>query len=340
MSNETQFRHFSGVFGVFDGTQPVETGEAGLADRSFSVPNGQALSYQTASGTKGFTAAAVLSLAAQGKISLDDSVKSILGRDPEKYGQLQWISEAVTVRSLLAHTSGIPDYFDEDHVEDFDDALGGEANYHYERPEQFFPLAEAAWKKQEEPYASAGRFKYSNGGFVVLAAVVEAVSGGSFGAYVNGHIFRPFGMDHSGFFRFDEQAPEGILRASSYQENGRSNIYAVPVIGGGDGGAYTNPSDMARFWNGLDPDLISDSSMADLIRTAWTPLQEGDDGLYGLGFWISSKDPRIVFLEGFDPGVQFFSYYNRASKRSLTICLNDESMNCDEVFARYYSMIG
>ncbi|MCR5094686.1 MAG: beta-lactamase family protein [Lachnospiraceae bacterium] len=339
MCDEVHFEHFSGVFGVFEGTQPIETGNAGLADRSFSVPNGQTLSYQTASGTKGFTAAAVQSLAAQGRIRLDDSVKSILGREPEKYGPLPWLSEAVTVRSLLAHTSGIPDYFDEDHVEDFDDALGGAANYHYERPEQFFPLAEEAWKKQEEPYASAGRFKYSNGGFVVLAAVVEAVSGESFGTYVTDHVFRPFGMDHSGFFRFDEQPPEGILRASSYQENGRSNIYAVPVIGGGDGGAYTNPSDMARFWNGLDPDLCPDSSMEEIIREAWTPLQEGDDGLYSLGFWITRENPRIVFLEGFDPGVQFFSYYNRDSKRSLTICLNDESMNCDEVFARYYSMI-
>ena len=47
----------------------------------------------------------------------------------------------------------------------------------------------------------------------------------------------------------------------------------------------------------------------------------------------------MVFLEGFDPGVQFFSFYNRDTKRSLTICMNDEAMNCDEVFAQYYGMV-
>jgi hypothetical protein len=85
--------------------------------------------------------------------------------------------------------------------------------------------------------------------------------------------------------------------------------------------------------------LNSGSPLAALVEEAWTPGQEGEGNLYGLGFWISSRNPKIVFLEGFDPGVQFFSFYNRGTKRSLTICLNDEKMNCDEVFARYYSEV-
>ena len=182
-------------------------------------------------------------------------------------------------------------------------------------------------------------FKYSNGGFVVLAAAVEAVSGESFPDYVTGHVFRLFGMEKSGFFRLDGRAPDGVIRATAYLENGRSNIYSVPVIGGGDGGAYTNPQDMARFWNRLDPELNSGSPLAAMVEEAWTPGQEEEGNLYGLGFWISSRNPKIVFLEGFDPGVQFFSFYNRGTKRSLTICLNDEKMNCDEVFARYYSEV-
>ena len=336
-----EFSHFSGVFGVYDGTAPIETGCAGLADRNFSVPNDPAFSYQTASGTKGFTAAAILILAAEEKLKLDDSVKAILekNRGAKDYGSLAWLSDEVTVRTLLNHTSGVPDYYDEDLIDDFETALSGEANYHFERPEQFFPLSEAMWKKQENPYASKGTFKYSNGGFVILAAVVEAVSGESFRDYVTHHMLEPFGMKHSGCFRLDEPTPAGIIRAASYQGDGRSNIYAVPVIGGGDGGAYTNPQDMALFWNALDPDLNPGSPLSVLIEEAWTPQLEGDDGLYGLGFWMSGKNPRIVFLEGFDPGVQFFSYYNRDTKRSLTICMNDEAQNCDEVFENYYAMV-
>ena len=90
---------------------------------------------------------------------------------------------------------------------------------------------------------------------MVLAAVVEAVSGERFPDYVTGHVFASFGMKKSGFFRFDEPARNGVIRASAYRENGRSNIYAVPVIGGGDGGAYTNPADMALFWTGMDPEI-------------------------------------------------------------------------------------
>lgn len=335
------FERFSGVFGVYGRTAPLITGSAGFADKNFAVPNSPDFSYQTASGTKGFTAATVLMFAAEGKLRLDDSVKALLLRsgDSRKYGTLDWLSGAVTVRSLLNHTSGVPDYFDEETTDDFEQALNGTANYHYERPEDFFPLAEAVWKKQKAPYASANSFRYSNGGFVILAAAAEAVSGESFRDSVSRRVFAPAGMHQSGFFRFDESTRSGVIRASAYQKNGRCNIYAVPVIGGGDGGAYTNPSDMARFWNMLDPEIHPGSPSAPLVEEAWTPALDGGENLYGLGFWISSGNPRIVFLEGFDPGVQFFSFYNRDTKRSLTICLNDESMSCDEIFGRYYDMV-
>lgn len=335
------FRHFGGVFGVYERTDPLTTGGAGLADRNFTIPNDPSFSYQTASGTKGFTAAAVLALIAEGKAGLDDCVKRILAEshEPQKYGKLEWLDEMVTFRSLLSHTSGVPDYYDEDLTDSFEDVLNGTPCYHYEKPEQFFPLTEKAWKKQEKPYSFRDVFKYSNGGFVLLAAAAEAVSGEPFGEYVTRHVFRPYGMNRSGFFRFDEQPPDGIVRAAAYQGNGRSNIYAVPVIGGGDGGAYTNPADMARFWNALDPEINPQSPAAGMVEEAWTPRQKAEENFYGLGFWISGKNPRIVFLEGFDPGVQFFSFYNRDTKRSLTICLNDENMNCDEVFEQYFSMI-
>lgn len=336
------FTHFSGAFGLFEGTRLIENGCAGFADKNFCVKNNPAFSYGTASGTKGFTAVAVLRLVAENQLSLDDCVKRILLHSNEtarKYGQLEWLSDSVTVRSLLNHSSGVPDYFDEELFDDFEASLCGNANYHYDTPESFFPLTEAVWKKHKIPYASAGRFKYSNGGFVILAAVVEAVSGMSFSDFVAQKVFADFGMNGSCFSRFDEMLPAGIVRATGYQKNGRSNVYAVPVIGGGDGGAFTCVSDMAVFWNRLDPELHPGTAFASCIAEAWTPRMDGDDGLYGLGFWMRRENPRIVFLEGFDPGVQFFSFYNRDTKRSLTICLNDEQADCGEVFESCYPML-
>ena len=57
------------------------------------------------------------------------------------------------------------------------------------------------------------------------------------------------------------------------------------------------------------------------------------------GFWLRKENPHIVFLEGFDPGVQFFSFYNRDTKRSLTICLNDEQTKSSEVFEKYFGLV-
>ena len=336
------FKNFSGVFGLYERTKLIENGSAGFADKNFGIKNNTDFSYATASGTKGFTAAAILTLVAEKRLSLDSSVKQIFLQSDsaaQKYGSLEWLSDAVTIRSLLSHTSGVPDYFDEEIFDDFEGCLHGNANYHYEKPEDFFPLTEAVWKNQKTPYSSAGNFKYSNGGFVILAAVVETVTGRAFSDYVSENVFVKLGMYKSGFFRLDEAPPAGIVRATGYQTNGRSNIYGVPVIGGGDGGAFTTVFDMANFWNKLDPELNPQSALAPLIEEAWKPQLKGDDGLYGLGFWMRYENPRIVFLEGFDPGVQFFSFYNRDTKRSLTICLNDEQTNCNEIFEKYYNIV-
>ena len=341
------FKNFSGVFGLYERTNLLENGSAGFADKNFDIKNNTDFSYATASGTKGFTAVAILTLAAEKRLNLDSCVKQIVlqsdgtafNSTEQKYGSLEWLSDAVTIRSLLNHTSGVPDYFDEEIFDDFEGCLYGNANYHYEKPEDFFPLTEAVWESQKKPYSSAGNFKYSNGGFVILAAVVEAVTGRAFSDYVSENVFAKLEMHKSGFFRLDEAPPAGIVRATGYQKNGRSNVYGVPVIGGGDGGAFTTVFDMANFWNKLDPELNPQSVLSPLTEEAWKPQLKGDDGLYGLGFWIREENPRIVFLEGFDPGVQFFSFYNRNSKRSLTICLNDEQTNCNEIFEKYYNMV-
>lgn len=333
------FINFSGVFGVYEGTNIIESGAYGFADKNFRIKNNTSFSYGTASGTKGFTTVSILTLAAENKLNLDDSIKKLLNTKAENYGSLDWLSEKVTVRNLLNHTSGVPDYFDEDYVDDFEEALCRNANYHYEKPADFFPLIENMWKKQQAPYSSTGTFKYSNGGFVLLAAVAEAVSGMSFPSFVKQHVFTKLNMKSTGFFRLDETPPDGIVCATGYQQNGRSNIYEIPVIGGGDGGSFTTLADMAQFWHNLDPELNPKSTISSFVEKAWSPCIEGDDGLYGLGFWMRKENPHIVFLEGFDPGVQFFSFYNRVTKRSLTICLNDEQSNCMEVFEKYFKLI-
>ena len=99
---------FSGAVRVErDGSVELEAAY-GLADRAFGVPNTPATRFAVASVTKGFTACTVISLVADGVLSLRTTARSLLGDD------LPLIADDVTVEHLLAHRSGIGDYFDEE----------------------------------------------------------------------------------------------------------------------------------------------------------------------------------------------------------------------------------
>ena len=78
MNNSESFTNFSGVFGLYERAELREKGSAGFADKNFGVKNNTDFSYATASGTKGFTAVAILTLVAEGRLKLDDCVKPIL----------------------------------------------------------------------------------------------------------------------------------------------------------------------------------------------------------------------------------------------------------------------
>ena len=82
------FTNFSGVFGVYEGTKLIESGAYGFANKNFRIQNSTDFCYGTASGTKGFTAVSILTLSAEKKLNLDDSVKKLLTAKTEKYGLL------------------------------------------------------------------------------------------------------------------------------------------------------------------------------------------------------------------------------------------------------------
>ncbi len=103
---------FSGVVRV-DRAGAVEFAEAyGLADRAHEIPNTIDTQFGIASGTKGFTALAVVSLIDGGSLTLETTARSVLGED------LPLIDDDVTIEHLLSHRSGIGDYLDEDAIGD------------------------------------------------------------------------------------------------------------------------------------------------------------------------------------------------------------------------------
>ena len=166
------------------------------AHRGHGIPNAVDTRFGIASGTKGLTALAVMSLVEEGRLDLDTTARSVLGED------LPLIDDDVTVEHLLAHRSGIGDYFDEDAVESMTD---------YVMPVPVHRLATTAdylavLDGHPQKFAPGERFAYNNGGFVVLALIAERVSGMPFPELVRTRVCEPAGMRDTEFLRSDEPA--------------------------------------------------------------------------------------------------------------------------------------
>lgn len=311
MGGISEYEGFSGAIALYEGDRELETSCTGYADIPNARPNGEGTVFGMASGCKIFTAIGALQLAERGFFGLDEPVNSLAGG--------YHVHPAITVRHLLGHTSGIPDYFDEETMDDFEALWKDKPNYRFRKPEDFFPL----FIERPNKFEPGERFSYSNSGFVLLAHVIEKASGRSFPEYIRERVFEPAGMQRTGYYRLDMPPPDAAIGYIAENGGFRSNIYSIPILGGGDGGSFTNGRDMNRFWRALASGVLLGRETTELMLAVHAE-DTGEGDRYGLGVWIDEHDDRIPFVQGFDPGVRFLSYFNRQSGKTLTICANTE----------------
>jgi D-alanyl-D-alanine carboxypeptidase len=301
---------FSGTISLFDGDREIETVCAGFADIANARPNGPRTKFGMASGSKAFTAAGILRLVEDGAFSLDTKANELIGD--------YRVHDAITIGQILTHSSGIRDYFDEETMDDYEELWKDRPSYGMREPEDFLPLFVGLPGKFEP----GERFGYSNSGYVLLAYIIERITREPFPDHIRKAVFEKCGMASTGYFRLDapDTATGYIREGDSY----RSNIYSIPPIGGGDGGCYTNGEDMNRFWRALASGaLLRPEGTAAML--AIQVAETGDEkDRYGLGIWIDEADEDLVFVQGFDPGTRFLSYFRRSSGKTLTICANKE----------------
>jgi CubicO group peptidase (beta-lactamase class C family) len=299
---------FSGVISMDRAGEPLLRQAHGLANRAFEVPNRDDTRFGLASGSKGFVAVAAASLIEAGDLRLDTTARSVLG------GDLPLIADDVTVEHLLAHRSGIGDYLDEDQLDDITDYVLTQPVHVLDRTEAFLPELDG----HPTAFPAGERFKYCNGGFVVLALILERASGVPFHDLVDARVFGPAGMTDTAYLRSDELPPNtaiGYLHA----EGLRSNVLHLPVRGNGDGGAYSTVADISTFWRALFAGkMVSPEFVATMVRPH-TERAWNDTG-YGLGFWLR-PDGRVQ-LEGADAGVSFRSVHERETATTWTVMSN------------------
>lgn len=316
ISEQHAQKPFSGVISIRENGNIVFAQGYGLANKTEAIPNTPSTKFGMASGAKIFTGIGICQLVQQGLLTFDTRLKDCL---PISFPQFD---PAITVHHLLTHSSGIPDYFDEEVMDDFAALWKERPMYEIRTPSDFLPM----FANQPMKFAPGERWSYSNAGFIVLGLIVEQLSGLSFPRYVETHIFAPCAMNDSGYFAMD-RLPTGT--AYGYIEDGnggwKTNFYAVPIVGGPDGGAFTTAPDMAKFWDALLSNrLLSEPITNKMLTPQLAAEGEGEGTYYGYGVWIARKDEAVTgyFVVGEDPGVALFSGVYPDKKIQVTIIGN------------------
>lgn len=293
-----QDNNFCGNISIYRKQNSVYHNSFGYRDISNKIPNNSNTIFGMASGTKIFTSLGIIKLIELNLIELTTTVYDIFQSD------LGFIHSKATIKQLLTHTSGIFDYYDEELITDFDNFTVEIPWFRLETPSDYLPLFEL--KKMK--FNPCDRPSYSNGGYVFLGIIIEKLSGQTYRDFMNENIFEPLNMKFSGFYAFNS-LPENV--ATGYISKGKkllTNIYQLPIRGGGDGGMYTNSSDMLTFWTKLFcNELISETHLEKVFRHE---VEIFKSQKYGFGVYISEFEKHeCYFAAGSDVGVGFTSLY-------------------------------
>ena len=248
--------------------QPVFRRGYGLAVVEDGTPVSPATNFRLASVSKQFTAAAILLLAEDGRLSIDDPLKKWLPGLPA-------VADAMTLRQLLSHTSGLLDY--EDLMDPADT-----------RQVHDIDVLHLLQKENRTYFAPGSSYRYSNSGYALLALVVGKASGSDFASFLRQRIFLPLGMTAT--FAHQDGVDEVPERAYGYsqidghwQRTDQSTTSAVL----GDGGIYSSIDDLARWDAALyDERLLRRASLQQAFSAA-TATPEPDVPHYGFGWRIN-----------------------------------------------------
>ncbi|MEC0238280.1 serine hydrolase [Paenibacillus dokdonensis] len=304
--------HFSGVISVRRDGEVVFQKAYGYADLPNQVMNQIDTKFATASAGKAFVAVAILQLIDEGKLRFEDRLGDVLRMD------LNLLNRGITIEQLLDHTSGIPDYFDESVMDNYDELWQDYPNYKIRSSADLLPL----FINKPMMYPPGERFQYNNSGYVMLGLVIEEKTGMRFDEYLQKVVFNPCGMTDTGYYELD-RLPARCANAYIYDSERQqfyTNIYSVDAKGTGAGGAFTTVMDIHKFWDGLlGGKLISSEMVSNMLN-----LHSSDGSArYGYGMWlIEAGDHFIPFFQGCDPGVSFVSTYSLKQKLNITIASN------------------
>jgi CubicO group peptidase (beta-lactamase class C family) len=321
---------FNGAVFVKKNDQIIIQRAYGYADIVNRIPNTIDTKFATASAGKVFVAVGILQLIERGEICFNDTIGNLLDFD------LKNIDRNITIRQLLNHTSGIPDYFDESTMAGYADLWRDYPNYKIRKSMDLVPL----FINKPMMYRPGEKFKYNNTGFVVLGLIIEKITNMAFDEYLSQNVFGPCEMANTGYYELD-RLPEKCANAYIYDDKRKvyyTNIYSVDAKGTGAGGAFTTIVDVEKFWNNLlEHKLLHEKTLKEMLSAQ----SNGGGDYYGYGIWLEKTNDGAFepWFQGCDPGASFISSHDRKNKINITIASNSEN-NVWEIKNKIRKVIG
>lgn len=246
--------------------------------------------FGLASGSKMFTAVAIVQLMEQGKLKLTDKLSDYFPDFPNR----AW-AEKTTLKHLLSHTSGIAEYWTSEN----EPAMLQFTDWH-----QYLPLIYKEGFRAEPGTESS----YSNSNFMLLGAVVERVSGKDFYKFIEENILKKAGMAHSGYFDHSDKTLPLVVPYARKEGGGWQDNRAKQFKKGSPaGGCYSNASDMLLFSKALTSNKLVSAESLNLMTTDWT-IGTKDADPCGLGLLLQKHEQESSFGHGGTAGGVNFEY--------------------------------
>lgn len=283
----------------------------GYADLPNEVHNDLRTKFATASAGKAFVAVGILQLIEKGLLRFDSKIGEILEFD------FMQIDRDITVEQLLTHTSGIPDYFDESVMDEYEELWRDFPNYKIRSNKDLLPL----FMDKPMMYPPGSKFQYNNTGFVVLALMIEKITGMEFDQYLRDNVFIPCQMNGTGYYELD-MLPAKCAANYIYDEKRggyRTNIFSVDAKGTGAGGAFATVFDIRSFWEHLTSyRLVSEAMTKNMLSN-----HSGEEECYGYGIWLQKTAENYhPYFQGCDPGVSFLTSFDMQKQLMVVLVSN------------------
>ncbi len=257
----------------------------GFAHLGHQIKNNTETKFSYASIGKSFTAVAIFQLLQAGKLSLDDTIGKFLPNYPNALAR-----DSITIRLLLQHRSGLPNYF---HSEKFQNTSKA----------QFRTMEDLAYLYENEPleFNPNEQFAYRNTNYIILGRIIEAVSKTSYENFINEHIFSVAKMQNTGNFDIDhiiENAAENYTLSDVYPNQLQKTVFMSAVKGSSAGGGYSTIEDLYKFSLAFKNNKLLNADYTNQMK------KMPDDGWYGYGMqFAGAKDSGIYGHSGGHFGV-------------------------------------